>query len=70
MLVSEISGAKIYCIINTDLKPEISGFYKSVCRENGVGIIELYDIDKVYGHPTIKGMKEIKEQVINHIKSR
>lgn len=70
MLVSENPDAKIYCIINTGLKPEISNFYKSVCRENNVEIVELHDIDKVYGHPTIKGMKEIKDQVINHIKSK
>ena len=68
MLVSENPSAKIYCIINTGLKPEISSFYKSVCRENGVDIIELHDIDKVYGHPTIKGMQEIKNQVMDCVK--
>lgn len=67
LLVSQIPGAKIYCIINTGLKPEISSFYKSVCRDNNVKIIELHNIDKIYGHPTIKGMQEIKKQVKDYI---
>ena len=62
--------AKIYCIINTELKVEIAKFYKLTCEKNDVDIIELHDIDKVQGHPTIKGMMEIKVQILDYIKSK
>lgn len=70
LLVSNLPNTKIYCIINTGLKTEISEFYKLTCEKNGVDVIELHDIDKVEGHPTIKGMLEIKEQVLKNIKSK
>lgn len=68
LLVSEFPQAKIYCIINTDLKDEIKEFYKLTCEKNGVGVIELYDIEKIGGHPTVKGMMEIKEQILDYVK--
>lgn len=70
LIVSNFPQAKIYCIINTELKVEITEFYKLVCEKNGVDVIELHDVDKVCGHPTIKGMIEIKEQILDYIKSK
>lgn len=69
LIVSNIKDAKIYCIINTELKEEITQFYKDVCTKKGVGVIELQNIDKSHVHPTVKGMMEIKEQVLDYIKS-
>lgn len=69
LIASNFPHTKIYCIINTDLKIEIAEFYKSVCEKNGVNIVELHDIDKVHGHPTVKGMLDIKEQILDYIKS-
>ena len=68
LLVSVLPNAKIYCIINTELKEEITSFYKLVCKNSGVNVICLKDIEKICGHPTVKGMKQIKEQVENYIK--
>jgi putative uncharacterized protein (fragment) len=34
-----------------------------ICRHYGVTNIHLRDIDKQWGHPSIKGMKSICEQV-------
>lgn len=70
LIVSNLCNTKIYCIINTELKSEITEFYKLTCKKNGVDVIELHDIDKIDGHPTIKGMAEIKEQVLDYIKSK
>lgn len=69
-LVKNLPDTKIYCIINTELKNEISEFYKSVCNKENVDVIELYDIEKVRGHPTVKGMKSIKEQILDYINER
>lgn len=70
MLTLNLPQTKIYCILNTELKSEISEFYKFVCDKNNVSVIELHDIEKVHGHPTIKGMLEIKEQILDSIKSK
>ena len=67
LLIKTIPDANIYCILNTELKPEIVDFYKLVCEKNNVGIIELRDIEKIWGHPTVKGMKQIKEQILDYI---
>ena len=62
--------AKIYCVINNEIKDEIADFYKSVCEKNAVDVIELKNIDKVCGHPMVKGMLEIKNQILDYIKSK
>lgn len=66
-IVHNFADAKIYCILNTRLKDEISQFYTRICHEKGVDLIVLHDIDKIHGHPTVDGMKKIKEQVLEYI---
>ncbi len=70
LLTLNLPQTKIYCIINTELKNEISEFYKFVCEKNDVEVIDLHNIEKVHGHPTIKGMMEIKEQILGYIESK
>ena len=67
LLVKNLTNTKIYCIINSELKSEITEFYKSACERNGVEVIELYDVEKMFGHPTVKGMNEIKEIISNFL---
>lgn len=69
-IVHNLKGTKLYCIINTELKEEIAQFFARFCHENGAQVIELHDIDKVHGHPTIEGMKQIKEQVMAYIEQK
>lgn len=52
-----------YYIINSDLRKEIVESMKTICNHYNVPYIELHDIDKKNGHPTVKGMKAIAEQV-------
>jgi hypothetical protein len=66
-IVHNFADAKIYCILNTGLRDEISKFYTRICHEKGVDLIVLHDIDKIHGHPTVDGMKKIKEQVLEYI---
>ena len=56
--------AQIYCLINTELKPEIAEGMKEVCRRYGLTEVAFDFIDKEYGHPTIKGMQDIKNTVL------
>ena len=62
-----IPNADIVCIINTDLKPQISEGFKTACNHFGIKSVALADIDKRGGHPTIKGMEQIKNQIIDSL---
>jgi len=61
-------NVKLYFIINTELLDEITESTKIICNHYGVEYIELHDIEKLNGHPNIKGMSAISEQVLNVLK--
>lgn len=58
--------AKIYCLINTGLKDEITSCMKTASEKYGITYVTFEDIDKndEFGHPTIKGMETIKNKVL------
>lgn len=56
-------GVEIYYILNSELRPEINESVITLCKHYGVPVIELHDIEKQAGHPSIAGMKAIAEQV-------
>lgn len=53
----------IYFIMNCDLTETITTSCRTICNYYGIPMIELHDVDKINGHPSIKGMKTIAEQV-------
>ena len=53
----------IYFIMNCDLTETITTSCRTICNHYGIPMIELHDVDKINGHPSIKGMKAIAEQV-------
>ena len=57
--------AKIYCLINTEIKPEIDSCLKNACEKYGITPVAFHKIDKINDHPTVQGMKDIKEQVLS-----
>lgn len=56
--------ADIYCLINTELQPEITACLQEASRKNGITPITFDYIDKMNGHPTAQGMVEIKNAVL------
>ena len=53
----------IYFIMNCDLTETITSSCRTICNHYRIPMIELHDVDKINGHPSIKGMKTIAEQV-------
>lgn len=68
ILKENASKAEILCVINTELKDEISMGMKDICRHFDIPYIELENISKTFGHPNILGMKQIKEQIVSFMK--
>ena len=66
---TELPDANIYFLINTDIKTEIADCIKQCCANYGVTAIELENIEKECGHPTIRGMKSISRQVLDKYKN-
>lgn len=62
--------ADVYCLINTHLKPEIAEALKDVSHRHGMTAVAFDYIEKACGHPTIKGMQDIKNGVLNAMSQR
>ena len=60
--------ADVYYILNCDLKADINSSVEEICRHYGVPVIRLHDISKTAGHPNVKGMQQIAEQVVAALK--
>lgn len=56
--------ADIYCLVNTDLKPEITATLLEACERYHLTPVTFDTIDKLYNHPTAKGMAQIKNRVL------
>ena len=63
VLRQENPGAKVVCVINTDLKAEISRGILAAAAHYGAAAVELENIDKQNGHPSALGMAQIADQI-------
>ena len=61
-------NVKMYFILNSELREDISESCVTICKHYGVDCITLHDIHKINGHPSIEGMKAIAKQVLDAIK--
>ncbi|MBE6727352.1 MAG: hypothetical protein E7562_01750 [Ruminococcaceae bacterium] len=66
-LKDTLPDANIICIINTELKVDIAKGLKNACDFYEVKYICLEDIDKISGHPSVKGMTQIKNQILSSL---
>lgn len=58
----------IYFILNNELRDDITESTLTICKYYDVPVIRLHDIDKQMGHPSIKGMKQISDQIEAFVK--
>ena len=49
------------------LKDDINTSVRTLCNRYGIKLIELKDIDKISGHPSVKGMQQIADQVVSNM---
>lgn len=60
--------SQIVFLINSELKKEVTEGITAACKHYGVQCLLLKDIDKIWGHPSIKGMTQISDQLSEFIK--
>ena len=60
--------ADIFFLLNNDLKESINSSVNDICAHYGVPVIKLSAIDKTSGHPNVKGMQQIADQVVDSLK--
>ena len=60
--------AKVFFILNDKLKPVINDSVHEICKYYRVPCIDLQNIDKQSGHPSVKGMRQIADQVLKAIR--
>jgi len=50
-------------VCNSDLKEPYTTSMKTACRHYGIDFLQLTNIDKQSGHPSVSGMKQIARQI-------
>ena len=68
-LKKEAPKSEVVCIINNELKEEITQGMVDACGHYGVRYLLLQDIHKLWGHPSVKGMSQISAQLEDFVKA-
>ena len=64
-----LPNARIIFLINCDMKDQIMDYQEQAAKIYHVEYIRLKEIHKMNGHPTIQGMRQIAEQVMQHLEN-
>ena len=60
-------NTQIVFLLNDGLKESINESVKTICNHYGIKCIVLHDIHKLSGHPSVQGMQQIADQVLQAI---
>ena len=63
-------NTELYFILNCDMKEEFNESVYTICKHYGVPVITLKNIDKMQGHPSVKGMEQIAAQIEEAINNK
>lgn len=62
-MIKRYPNVELYFLLNSGLSKGVNESVRTICRHYGVTCIELKDIDKRSGHPSVKGMEQICRQI-------
>jgi hypothetical protein len=68
-MLGRYPNVKIYFLLNSGLDKTINESVKTICEHYNVDCIELNDIDKKGGHPSINGMSQISDYLSKKLNS-
>lgn len=55
---------RLLFVMNSELREDITESSKELCEHYGVPFLQLKDVEKKSGHPSVAGMKSIADQVL------
>lgn len=64
---NRLPGTRIVFVVNSELKKEITESIITECKRFKIEYVLLHDIEKQSGHPSILGMKHIKDQLLDFL---
>lgn len=67
-LQAHYPNTDLFVVINDGLSDDITSSLETIATHYGVTAIRLHGIDKQNGHPTVKGMRQIAEQLKGIVK--
>ena len=67
-LTNRYPNVEIYFILNSELRDDITNSCKTICQHYQIPCINLQDVHKINGHPSVQGMKSIAQQVLKAMK--
>lgn len=62
--------AQVLFILNSELKESINESVRTICAHYDIPLLELHDIDKQGGHPSVAGMRAIADQVTKYFNKK
>ena len=60
-------NTELIFLLNDGLSEDINESVKTICKHYGVKCICLQNIHKLSGHPSVKGMQQIAEQILKEL---
>ncbi len=63
-LTNRYPNVEIYFILNSELRDDITNSCKTICQHYQIPCINLQNVHKINGHPSVQGMKSIAQQVL------
>lgn len=69
-MIGRYPNVEIYFILNSELNETINESVKIICKHYNISCIELKNIDKKSGHPSIKGMSQISDYLSKKLNSK
>ena len=70
LIKKTLPDTQVVVLINDVLKDEISDTLEAAALDNGFWPLRLKEISKQFGHPDIKGMRQIKDQLIAFLEEK
>jgi hypothetical protein len=67
-ITNHYRSSQIYFLLNDSLKESINESVLTICKHYHIDCILLHNIEKKAGHPSIKGMEQINDQIKEFLK--
>ncbi len=67
-MTNHYRSSQIYFLLNDSLKESINESVLTICKHYRIDCISLHNIEKKGGHPSIKGMEQINDQIKEFLK--